>query len=114
MLYDKNFYFTLVERWKDNYYSIKKITNQMNKILPTGSTKKLTENLALIALFKLGQPTVLKTIQEWQKKDEISKQQAFRLRTMITELLETPTKGEINEFILELDQKINEVAESAL
>ena len=64
LLYDEVFYGDLVARWKNEYLAIQKINSKLNSMKPTGSKKKLIEDLALYTILGLGQPQILNTIKE--------------------------------------------------
>lgn len=110
LLYDEVFYYNLVKRWRDEYLAIQKINSKLFKMKPTGSTKKLTENLALYAILELGQSQVLHKIKEWQESGKISKKQAKDHRDKIKLLSKSPIDEQGNDLINELDRKIKEAA----
>jgi len=110
LLYDEVFYYDLVERWKYEYFAIQKIRSKLISMKPTGSKKEFTENLALLTVLELGQPQVLSKVKEWQVSGEISKKQAYDLRTFIKQLSKTPMYDQGNDFINELNKKIKEAA----
>lgn len=110
-LYDELFYTEIVNRWRDEYRAIKKNKSNLFNMKPTGSTKELLANLALIAILEMGQPNVLNIVKIWQEGGEISRKQAYDLRTAINSLSNCP-KGEAgSELIIELDRKIKEAAQ---
>ena len=110
LLYDEVFYSDLVTRWKNEYLGIHKINSKLISMKPTGSKKELAENLALFTILELGQPQVLSKVKEWQETSQISKKQAYDLRTFIKKLSETPINEKGNDLINELDRKIKEAA----
>jgi len=110
LLYDEVFYGSLVTRWKNEYLAIQKINSKLNNMKPTGSKKELAENLALYTILELGQPQVLNTVKEWQVSGQISKKQAYDLRTFIKQLSKTTIDEKGNDLINELNQKIKEAA----
>jgi len=77
---------------------------------PTGSKKELAENLALYTILELGQPQILSKVKEWQETSQISKKQAYDLRTFIKQLSKAPVNDQSNDLINELDQKVKEAA----
>jgi len=77
---------------------------------PTGSKRELAEYLALYTIMELGQPQVLGKVKEWQKMGEISKKQAYDLRTFIKQLSKIPIDEMGNELVNELNRKVKEVA----
>jgi len=110
LLYDETFYGYLINRWKDEYFSIQKINSKLNSMKPTGSKKELIENLALYTIIELGQPKVLNLIKEWQETGLISKKQAFDQRSFIKQLSKTPIDEKGNDLINELNQKVKEAS----
>jgi hypothetical protein len=112
LLYDENFYRELVKRWKNEYLAIQKINSKIDRMKPTGSKKEFAENLALFSILDLGQPQVLSLIKEWQKTGEISKKQAYDLRSFIKTLAKTPIDEKGNELIEELTRKVKQAAKN--
>jgi hypothetical protein len=110
LLYDEDFYRELVKRWKNEYLAIQKINSKIGSMKPTGSKKEFAENLALFSLLDLGQPQVLNLIKQWQETGEISKKQAYDLRSFIKGLAKIPIDEKGNELINELDKKVKEAA----
>lgn len=110
LLYDEAFYSDLVTRWKNEYLAIQKINSKLISMKPTGSKKELAENLALYTIIELGQPQILSKVKEWQESNQISKKQAYDLRTFIKQLSQTPIDEKGNELINELNQKVKEAA----
>jgi len=109
LLWDDEFYFKLVKRWKNEYLSIDKV-NISEAMQPTGSKKELLEQLAAMQIKQLGQSNVLNMIKEWQGTGEINKKQAFQLRTCIKEVSKKTFGGCRNEIIQELDDKIKQAS----
>lgn len=110
LLSDEVFYCNLVKRWRNEYLAIQKINSKLIKMKPTGSKKEFIENLALFTILELGQPQVLKKVKEWQESGEISKKQAYDIRTSIKQISKTPMDEKGNDLINELDRKIKEAA----
>lgn len=109
-LYDEVFYGNLVTRWKNEYLAIQKINSKLNSMKATGSKKELAENLALYTILELGQSQVLNRVKEWQVSGDITKKQAYDLRTFIKHLSKTPIDEKGNDLINELNQKVKEAA----
>jgi hypothetical protein len=110
LLYDEDFYRQLVKRWKNEYLGIQKINSKLIKMKPTGSKKEFTENLALFCILELGQPQLLSKVKEWQEIGEISKKQAYDLRSCIKNIAKKPIDEKGNDLINELTRKITEAA----
>ncbi len=112
LLSEEAFFMSLVKRWENEYLAIQKINSNLRKMKPTGSTKKLTENLALLSIIELGQSHVLEKIEEWQKTGIITKKQAKDHRDKIKLLSKIPMDEKGNELINELNRKIKEAAQN--
>jgi len=110
LLYDETFYSGLVTRWKDEYFAIQKINSKLISMKPTGSKKELAENLALYTILEMGQPQVLNKVKEWQERGDISKKQAYDLRTFIKEISKTPVNEKGNDLMDELNRKVKEAS----
>jgi len=110
LLSDEAFYCNLTNRWKNEYLAIQKINSKIISMKPTGSKKELAENLALYTILELGQPQILNTVREWQESGQISKKQAYDLRTFIKQLSKTTIDEKGNDLIIELDRKVKEAA----
>ncbi len=110
LLTDQGFYNGLVNRWKNEYLAIQKINSKLINMKPTGSKKELIENLALYTVLELGQTQVLSRVKEWQESGDISKKQAYDLRSCIKQLTKTPIDKKGNDLINELDKKVKEAA----
>jgi len=110
LLSDEVFYSNLVKRWRNEYLAIQKINSKLIKMKPTGSKKEFIEYLALFTILELGQPQVLNKVKEWQESGEISKKQAYDIRTSIKQISKTPMDEKGNDLINEMDRKIKEAA----
>jgi hypothetical protein len=110
LLYDETFYSGLVNRWKSEYFAIQKINSKLISMKPTGSKKELAENLALYTILEMGQPQVLNKVKEWQERGDISKKQAYDLRTFIKEISKTPFNEKGNDLMDELNRKVKEAS----
>jgi hypothetical protein len=110
LLYDEDFYRELVKRWKNEYLSIQKINSKLVSMKPTGSKKEFAENLALYSILEMGQPQLLNKVNEWQRTGEISKKQAYDLRSFIKNVAKKPTDEKGNDLINELTRKVKEAA----
>jgi hypothetical protein len=110
LLYNEDFYRGIINRWKNEYLAIQKINSKLNNMKPTGSKKEFAESLALYTILELGQPQVLNRVKEWQEKGDISKKQAYDLRSFIKQLSKTPIDEKGNDLINELDRKVKEAA----
>lgn len=110
LLYDEDFYYSLVKRWKNEYLNIQKINSKLAAMKPTGSTKELAQNLAMYSILELGQPNILQKVKQWQESGEITKKQALDLRRFIKKISKIPDNDEQNDLINELNQKVKEAA----
>jgi hypothetical protein len=109
-LYNELFYKSLIKRWHSEYLSIQKIQSILNNMTPTGSTKALINNLALITVLEIGQSNVLSKIKEWQLSGSISKKQAYDHRATVKQLTKINLFENQNELISELNKKVKEAS----
>ena len=112
-LYDKDFFHSLISRWEEEYFAIKKLKPKSINMKPTGSRKKLIENLAFLSISEIGQPTVLRQVREWQAKKLITRKQAFHLRATIKGISQIKMNEGENDLINELDSKVKAAANEA-
>ena len=105
-LYNPSFLRNLSKIWKDEYLSINKINTILSHMKPTGSIIELKNQALIILISEIGQDNVLSLFTEWQKKDGITKKQAYDLRRQIKQLGTIIIDNEENELIMELDNKI--------
>jgi len=82
-----------------------KVSDQVNTIQPTSSSKKLLENLAGIALSQLKDTKVLDQIKEWQVMGKISPKQAFDMRKTVLRIQHLNIQIAPSELMQELDKK---------
>jgi hypothetical protein len=109
LLNNENFYRLLVDRWKAEYFKISKVKYILNDMKPTGSRKELSAQAMRIIISQVGSNQFISELKQWQDRGEISKKQAFDLRSFIKELSQDPTGAEPNELISELDSKVKEI-----
>lgn len=111
-LYDERFYIQVIDKWKETYYKISKISDELNSIEPSGKVKDFLQNLACIGLSTLDQGKVLSTVKEWQRKGFITPKQAYDLRDRLMELNSINLEVAPSELMSELDEKIENVADT--
>jgi len=110
MLYDEAFYIMLLQRWRDTYFQIQKINDtQIN--ISAMKTKQQLYKMGVLSLIERagGVAQILQQITEAQATGEITKKQAFDLRTAINEA--TKCDGNItieSDAIKELDAKVKD------
>ena len=110
MLYDEAFYIGMLNRWRDTYRDIQKV-NDVNLNFGVMKTKQQLYRMGVLSLIKQagGQLEFITQINEAQKRGELTKKQAFDLRTIVKDVckiregLTAP-----NEAIQELDKKVSE------
>jgi hypothetical protein len=110
MLYDEKFYIGVINRWRDNYFSIKKI-NDTNINFEAMKTKRDLYTLGVLSLMESqgGELSFSSQIAENQKTGVLSKKQAFDLKQAVMEAGKVKEGLTVkNEAILELDKKIKE------
>lgn len=110
MLYDEAFYIGMLNRWRDTYRDIQKV-NDVNLNFGVMKTKQQLYRMGVLSLIKQagGQLEFITQINEAQKRGELTKKQAFDLRTIVKDVckiregLTAP-----NEAIQELNKKVSE------
>jgi hypothetical protein len=110
MLYDEAFYIGMLNRWRDTCRDIQKV-NDVNLNFGVMKTKQQLYRMGVLSLIKQagGQLEFITQINEAQKRGELTKKQAFDLRTIVKDVckiregLTAP-----NEAIQELDKKVSE------
>jgi len=111
-LYDEEFYIKAIDQWKQSYYQIMKVSDKISSITPTGSSKRLLENLAGIALSRIDQSKVLLQIKEWQTMGLISSKQAFDMKQSVLRIQNQNLEDAPSELMIELDKKIELVTQN--
>lgn len=110
LLYNSDFYYDIVKKWKEAYYNIRKI-EEIKSYIYMKSIKDFKQ-LGVLSLIKNlgGEDNLLKQIEEGQKQGTITKKQAFDLRRIISKSIANKKKVLVaSEFIKELDKKIQEI-----
>jgi hypothetical protein len=110
MLYSEAFYIEILNRWRDNYFAIKK-TNDITLNFGLMKGKKDLYNLGVLALVEMqgGELNLKSQIQEAQKSGKLSKKAAFDLKQAVDAACkEKEGITAKSEAITELDKKIVE------
>lgn len=110
LLYDENFYMLLINRWRQQYRDIQKI-NDITLNFQVMKTKQAFYKMGALSLVERlgGQIEAIEQINEAQKRGELTRKQAYDLRTAINEVCKLQDGiTEKNEAIQELDKKISE------
>lgn len=110
MLYDERFYMGIIDRWKKSYFDIKKI-NDTNLNFNVMTTKKDLYTMGVLSLMQMagGELAMLNQITEAQKRNELTKKQAYDLRQAVTEACKVKEGLTVkSDCIHELDKKIKE------
>ncbi|WP_147377129.1 hypothetical protein [Mangrovibacterium diazotrophicum] len=81
-----------------------------SEVTPTGSKTKLIESLALKQIDNIGIDEFLGEIAAWQQSGQITKKEAYKIRTFIKERSSEPYPLAENELIRELNLKIKAAA----
>lgn len=110
MLYDEEFYISLLTRWREAYQAITKV-NDITLNFPAMTTKRKLNTMGVLALVERmgGENNMLTHITEAQKRGELTAKQAFDLRQAVKHACKSPddlTKPV--EAMAELDKKITE------
>lgn len=112
LLYDKEFYNELNQRWYSEYASIHKINSNISSMKPASSAKNFVEQFALIGILASGQINVLNKVKEQQEMGLLTKKQAYDIRCKIKQLSKHNTGADNDSLISELDNKIQEAFEN--
>jgi hypothetical protein len=110
MLYNESFYINLLDTWKNNYFSIKKI-NDITLNFENMKGKKDLYILGLLSLIETagGELAITAQINEAYKSGKLAKKTAFDIKQAIKvacrEKVGITAK---NDCIFELDKKVNE------
>lgn len=110
MLYDEAFYIGMLNRWRDTYRDIQKV-NDVNLNFGVMKTKQQLYRMGVLSLIKQagGQLEFITQINEAQKRGELTKKQAFDLRTIVKDVCKIREGLTAhNEAIQELDKKVSE------
>lgn len=110
VLYDEEFYISLLDQWRDSYKAINKI-NDVTLNFETMSKKKDLIQAGLISLAEQmgGQLEMIAHINEAQKRGNLSKKQAFDLRKTIKDAYQVKDGLIVpSDVIQELDKKVDE------
>lgn len=109
-LYDYTFFSKMINRWKQNYYSINKQQKINLESKTFSTTKDFIEFLALNYIIEKGVDDILNVItsnsSKFNRPVEVS-----RTKRKIKELISNKKFSIPNELIQELDKKVNENAE---
>jgi hypothetical protein len=110
MIYNEKFYINLLDKWKDNYFNIKKI----NDITLNFDNMKGKKDLYILGLLSLtnavgGELAMITQIKEAEKAGKLSKKAAYDMKqAIIAACNEKVGITEKNDCILELDKKVIE------
>jgi len=110
MLYSEKFYMDVINRWKENYFNIKKL-NDITLNFEGMKSKKDLHNRGVLALVQMagGELNFISQIQEAQRNGTISRKQAFDIKQAVTSACKEKSGITAkNDCILELDRKIIE------
>lgn len=109
-LYNEDIYIALLDRWGAAYKAINKI-NDVSLNFEAMKTKQQLYKMGLLSLIEQagGQLQMIEQINEAQRRGDLSKKQAYDLRTAINEACKIRDGLTVpNEAIQELDKKVNE------
>lgn len=110
MLYSEKFYIDLLNRYKDNYFAIKKI-NDVSLNFDNMKGKKDFYTMGILALMELqgGELNLMSQINEAYRSGKLSKKAAFDIRQAV-QAASSEKHGITakNDCILELDKKVVE------
>jgi len=110
MLFDEAFYIKAIDKWKDNYFNIKKI-NDITLNFDAMKGKTDLYNMGVLALVEMvgGELNLINQIKEAQKSGNLNKKQAYDLKQAVTAACKIKDGVTVpNDAILELDKKVKE------
>jgi len=110
MLFDEDFYIKVIDKWRENYFNIKKI-NDISLNFESMKGKRDLYNMGVLALVEMvgGEINLINQIKEAQKSGNLDKKQAHDLREAVASACKTKDGLTAkNEAILELDKKVND------
>lgn len=112
-LYQENLYIRLLDKWKNEYFSIERINKPRftSEVFEMIEVKFLINELALVGLKQIGEDTIMELIEDSYKSGKIEYMQAHRLKDKIKQLRNLPELTEPSETIQELDSKVNEAVQ---
>ncbi len=116
-LYNDTFYQSLIQRWKEGYFSIEKATQNNNRPMPTENKFKTPNDLLMFLSYeRLQEPgseaRAIQLIKDYQQKGDLSKMQAKRMRDTLSKIKEgagIQNAGE-DDILKEMDESINAAA----
>jgi hypothetical protein len=110
-LYDEKFYCELVDRWLGNYKKIKKINDiQLNYSMVKTKKEQALQAILFYVSQRGGELQAVNEIKEAYKRGELTKKQAFDLKTQVEEACKADLLTSSSDVIHELDKKVKEAA----
>ncbi len=111
ILYNENFYFDIVNKWKSEYLKISKHKLHNLELKTFNNMKQFEKLLLLNGINSLGGEAVMLQIIEQAKRQGVfkNKMQEKRLKDKVKFLCKTPQLSFESDAIKELDKKINQV-----
>lgn len=108
-LHDEGFYMAILDRWQAEYATIKKINNVQKLDYSMIKGKKQLQQQAILFYIegRGGLLKVLEETEEAQKKGELTRKQAFDLKSEYREASRSVLFTSKSDLISELDKKIN-------
>ncbi|TVL97280.1 MAG: hypothetical protein CV087_22540 [Candidatus Brocadia sp. WS118] len=109
-LYDENFYISVLEKWKSEYFKIQRLNRlKITGAIKMSSVREFVNQLALIGLTNIGGEAIaLEMIENAKSNGELDKMQYKRFKDKIRELATNESYLELNEAIFELDSKVRQ------
>lgn len=107
VLYDEQFYISIVKRWIEEYKGINKLNFINFNLTEMSSPKDFKKQLELIAVNAIGQERLMQMIDEMRLKKAFEKPEYYsRLKKDLRELCKTPDLTISSDMVAELDKKI--------
>jgi hypothetical protein len=113
-LSDKDFYYSVIQNWYNEFKTIRKIKNRINMTDNITTPKEAKEALLAIFLQQSGQGTIDEYLNELKAKETFSDRKYYsRLKSELNMLFTASKKSEKNELMKELEMVIFDIAKYA-
>lgn len=106
-LYNRDFLSVALDKWKSNYFSIRKIYSPVVAINPTKGNLHLLKSLASIGLANVGYDKIMNLLAS--EKDNLRRQEIYRLKKSVRELLSINSDSPDKDYLSELDKKVRAI-----
>lgn len=111
-LCDPDTFERLVRRWREEYERVHKA--RRHELGPTGSTRELEKQLAMVGLECMGVQSARNQLSTWRAEGTVRDRQYHRLKRRVRELATGGAAEEDQEIIEELSRGVQQAASRAL